>query len=118
MALNLTHSAPADDTFSRWVFAIAHFGAEEESPVKKLLLGQLVLHRSKSDDEFNPNAEPGLFAGWRIEPGFGYRLVTYVLDLAKVKHQSGAWDDPFGVPEAELYVREGDPVFPLKIAAE
>ena len=44
--------------------------------------------------------------------------MTYVLDLAKVKHKSGAWDDPFSVPEAELYVREGDPVVPLKNAAE
>ena len=117
MALNLSHASPADSSLSRWDFGVAHFGVDD-NPVKKLILGQLVFYRSKSDDKFSPNAKPGLFAGWRIEPGFTYRPVTYVLDLAKVKHKSGAWDDPFSVPEAELYVREGDPVFPLKNAAE
>ena len=94
---------------------IAHFGVDD-IPVKNL--GQLVFYRSKSEDKFSPNAKPGLFAGWRIEPGFSYHMVTYVLDLAKVKHRSGAWDDPFSVPEAELCVREGNPMFPLKNAAE
>ena len=90
MALNLTHSAPADDTLSRWDFAIAHSGADD-IPVKKLISGQLVFYRSKSDDKFSPNAKPDLFAGWRIVPGFRYCLVTYVLDQldhARVKHKS------------------------------
>ena len=117
MALKLSHSAPADSSFSRRDFGVARLGADD-IPVKKLILGQLVFYRSKSEDKFSPNAKPGLFAGWRNEPGFSYRMVTYVLDLAKVKRKSGAWDDPFSVPEAELYVREGNPVFPLKNAAE
>ena len=88
MALSLSHASPADSSLSRWDFGVAHFGVDD-IPVKKLILGQLAFYRSKSDDKFSPNAKPGLFAGWRIEPGFSYPLVTYVLDLAKVKHKSG-----------------------------
>ncbi|OLQ14226.1 hypothetical protein AK812_SmicGene1638 [Symbiodinium microadriaticum] len=90
----------------------------EEVPVKKLLLGQLVFYRHKSESKFGPNAAPGLFAGWRLEPRSIYRSVTFVLDLEKLRLKSGAWTDPLNVPEAELYVRSGDPVFPLRHAAE
>ncbi|OLP93635.1 hypothetical protein AK812_SmicGene24425 [Symbiodinium microadriaticum] len=117
MALNLTLPSPADESCNRWVFMNDDAG-RDEVPVKKLLLGQLVFYRNKSDSKFGPNAAPGLFAGWRLEPGCIYRSVTYVLDLEKLRLKSGAWTDPLSVPEAELYVRSGDPVFPLRNAAE
>ena len=44
--------------------------------------------------------------------------MAYVLDLDKLRHKSGTWTDPVNVPEGELYVRCGDPVFPLRSAAE
>ena len=86
--------------------------------VKKLILGQLVFYRRKHDSKFGPNAAPGLFAGWRLEPGGIYRDVTFVLHLEKFRTKSGAWTDPVSVPESELYVRSRDPVFPLRNAAE
>ena len=44
--------------------------------------------------------------------------MTFLLDLEKLRAKSGAWTDPVSVPESELYVRSGDPVFPLRNAAE
>ena len=117
MALNLTLPSPADESCSRWDF-MSNDAGRDEIPVKKLLLGQLVFYRNRNDSKFGPNAAPGLFAGWRLEPGCIYRSVTYVLDIEKLRMKSGAWTDPLSVPEAELYVRSGDPVFPLRNAAE
>ncbi|CAE6955300.1 GIP [Symbiodinium natans] len=117
MAMNLSHPAPLESDLSRWDFAVAHFDAEDVPP-RELILGQLVFYRARADSKFGPNAKPGLFAGWRLEPGFLYRSVVYVLDLAKVRFKLGSWEEVISVPEAELYVRSGDPVFPLKNAAE
>ena len=109
--------APQDESCSSWVFNNDDAG-RDESHVKKLILGQLVFYRHKHDRKFGPNAAPCLFAGWRLEPGGIYRDVTFVLDLEKLRTKSGAWTDPVSVPESELYARSGDPVFPLRNAAE
>ena len=74
MALNLTLPSPADESCNRWDFAIDDAGSEV-NPVKTLLLGQLVFYRHKNESKFGPNAAPGLFAGWRLEPG-GIYLVN------------------------------------------
>ena len=117
LALNLTLRAPQDESCSRWDFNNDDAG-RDESHAKKLILSQLVFYRHKHDSKFGPNAAPGLFAGWRLEPGGIYRDVTFVLDLEKPRTKSGAWTDPVSVPESELYARSGDPVFPLRNAAE
>ena len=117
MALNLTLRAPQDESCSRWEFNNDNAG-RDESHVKKLILGQLVFYRHKHDSKFRPNAAPGLSAGWRLEPGGIYRDVTLVLDLEKLRSRPGAWTDPVSVPESELYVRSGAPVFPPRNAAE
>ena len=117
MALNLTLPSPSDESKSRWDFVIEDAGREEVC-VKKLLLGQLVFYRHKNESKFGPNAAPALFAGWRIEPGGIYRSVTLVLDLEKLRLKAGAWTEPLSVPETELYVREGAPMFPLRNASE
>ena len=74
-------------------FAVAHLGYDDIPPIK-CVLGQLVFCRSRIGDKFAPNAAPGLFAGWRLEPGCAYKGVGLVLDLAKLKNRSGAWTDP------------------------
>ena len=117
MAMNLTLRAPQDESCSRWDFNNDDAG-RDENHVKKLVLGQLVFYRHKHESKFGPNAAPGLFAGWRLEPGGIYRDVTRVLDLEKLRTKSGAWTDPVNVPESELHVRSGAPVFPLRNAAE
>ena len=50
---------------------------------------------------------PGLFLGWGIDPGFRYRNVVRVLDYQE--YGNSAVD----VPGAEIFVPEGDPVFPV-----
>ena len=44
--------------------------------------------------------------------------VGLVLDLAKLKHRSGAWTDPLPVPEQEIYVEDEAPGFSLNDATE
>ena len=82
------------------------------------MLGQLVFSRSNIGDKFAPNAAPGLFAGWRLEPGCAYKGVGLILDLAKLKNRTGAWIDPLPVPEQEIYAKDDVPGFPLKDASE
>ena len=117
MAMNFSHPAPLESDLSRWDFAVAHFDAEDVPP-RELILSQLVFYRARADSKFGPHAKPGLFAGWRLEPGFLYRSVVRVLDLAKVRFKHGSWEEVISFPEAGLYVRSGDPVFPLKNAPE
>ena len=54
---------------------------------------------------------PGLFLGWRIDPGFRYRNVLRVLDYQEYRTRGG--NSAVDVPEAEIFVPEGDPVFPV-----
>ena len=105
------------ESLTRWDFAVAHLGYDDIPPIK-CVLGQLVFYRSKIGDKFAPNAAPGLFAGWRLEPGCSYKCVGLVLDLAKLKNRSGAWTDPLPVPEQEIYAKDDVPGCPLKDASE
>ena len=52
---------------------------------------------------------PGLFLGWRIDPGFRHRNVLRVLDYHEYRARGG--NSAVDVPEAEIFVPEGDPVF-------
>ena len=115
MAINLTSASPQDKTLTRWDFAVAHLSCDDVPPIK-CVLRQLVFFRSKIGGKFAPDAAPGLLAGWRLEPGCSYQGVGFVLDLAKIKNRTGAWTDPFPVPEQEIYVRDEVPGFPLKDA--
>ena len=119
MALNLAASSPQDKSLTPWDLAVAHLGYVDVPPIKfKCVLGQLVFYRSKTGDKFAPNASRGLVARWRLEPGCSYTGVGMVLDLAKLKNRTGAWTDPFPVPEQEIYVKDEIPGFPLKDASE
>ena len=82
------------------------------------MLGQLVFYRSRIGDKFAPNAAPGLFEGWRLEPGFSEKGAVLILDLAKLENRTGAWTDPLPVSEKEIYVKDDVPGFPLKDASE
>ena len=64
------------------------------------------------------NVVPGIFAGWRFDLGFTYRKVVLVLDYDALQHKSGGYYNTTAVPEDELYLPNGEPVFPLKAAAE
>ena len=79
----------------------------------RLCFGQLVYYRRKSPTKrtLEPNMSPGLFLGWRIDPGFRYRNVLRVLDYQEYRTRGG--NSAVDVPEAEIFVPEGDPIFPV-----
>jgi hypothetical protein len=83
-----------------------------------IALGQLVHYRKLSADKFTASAVPGVFAGWRFEHGLSYRKVVLVLDYESLPLKSGGYYNPIAVPEDELYIPDGNPTFPLKVAAE
>ena len=91
-------------------------GSEFGGPLHAL--GRLVFYRNKTGGKFDPNAAPGLFAGWRIELGLRYREVALVLNYESLRSRTGAWATPINVPEVELVVPSGDPIYPLKRAAD
>ena len=90
----------------------------EKFPGPMLALGQLVHYRKLSSDKFTANAVPGIFAGWRFESGLTYRKVVLVLDYQSLQQKSGGYFNTISVPEPELYIPEGEPIFPLRAAAE
>ncbi|CAE7750010.1 unnamed protein product [Symbiodinium sp. CCMP2592] len=55
--------------------------------------------------------EEGLFLGWRIDAGMRYRNVVKVLDYNdfRGKRNTSVHD----VPEPELYIEDGPPIFPV-----
>ena len=59
---------------------------------------------------------PGLFVGWRVDPGLRYRDVVRILDYQTFRTKSAA--TAIDVPEAELYVEPGEPIFPVANARE
>ena len=75
--------------------------------------GQLMYYRDKrvSKRTLEPNMSPCLFLGWRIDAGFRYRYVVRVLDYMdyKVSEHVNVQE----VPEAEIYVEDGTPCFPM-----
>lgn len=79
----------------------------------RLCFGQLVYYRKKSPTKrtLEPNMSPGLFMGWRIDPGFRYKNVVRVLDYQEYRTRGG--NSAVDVPEAEIFVPDGDPVFPI-----
>ena len=55
---------------------------------------------------------PGLFLGWRVDPGIRYWGILRVMDYTtgfREKRNVSAID----VPEPELFIEEGPPVFPV-----
>ena len=78
--------------------------------------GQLVYYRDKrvSKRTLEPNMSPGLFLGWRIDSGLRYKNIVRVLDYMsyRVDNKTSVVD----VPEVELFVESGAPVFPLAAA--
>ena len=113
--LNLKHSIAGQET-TRYIAATG-----TEFPGRKLLLGQLVYYRTdpKLRDKFEPSASPALFCGYRLDSGpESFKGVYLVLDYKKVKAGSIGADLAISVPFEELFVPEGEEVFPMRAAFE
>ena len=113
--LNLNHSI-ADRKESRYIAATGG-----EFPGRMLLLGQLVYYRTdpKHREKFEPSAAPALFCGYRFDSGpESFKGVYLVLDYRKVKAGTAGSDLAVSVPFEELYVPEGEEIFPMRAAFE
>ena len=113
--LNLKHSI-ADRKESRYIAATG-----EDFPGRTLLLGQLVYYRTdpKHRDKFELSAAPALFCGYRLDSGpESFKGVHLVLDYFKVQANTAGVDLAISVPFEELYVSEGEKVFPMLSAFE
>ena len=79
---------------------------------KRACFGQLVWYRSKGSKlTLEPNMSPGLFLGWRIDAGMRYRNVVKVLDYNEFRGKRNT--SVHDVPEPELYIEDGPPIFPI-----
>ena len=79
----------------------------------RLCFGQLMYYRRKHPTKktLEPNMAPGLFMGWRIDSGLRYRGVLKVLDYQEYRSKSNAL--VIDVPEPEIFVEDGEPIFPF-----
>ena len=113
--LSMTFDRPAlgDDTKTQWEAL-----TKTKFDGKRLCFGQLIYYRKKHPTKrtLEPNMAPGLFVGWRVDPGLRYRDVVRVLDYQTFRTKSAA--TAIDVPEAELYVEPGEPIFPVANARE
>ena len=74
--------------------------------------GQLVWYRKKgSKNKLDPNMTPGLFLGWRVDPGMRYRGILRVIDYTDFREKRNV--SAIDAPEPELFIEEGPPVFPV-----
>ena len=79
-------------------------------------LGQLVFYRTKSQykPKLEPNAQPALMAGWKLEFGLRYKGVLIVLDYEALREGKIV---SVQAPDREVYTRDSV-VFPLAKVAE
>ena len=79
-------------------------------------LGQLVFYRTKSQykPKLEPNAQPALMAGWKLEFGLRYKGVLIVLDYEALREGKVV---SVQAPDREVYTRDSA-VFPLAEVAE
>ena len=79
-------------------------------------LGQLVFYRTKSQykPKLEPNAQPALMAGWKLEFGLRYKGVLIVLDYEALREGKIV---SVQAPDREVYTRDSA-VFPLPEVAE
>ena len=77
LSMSFDRPALADSTKTQWEAL-----TKTKFDGKRLFFGQLVYYRKKHPTKrtLEPNMAPGLFVGWRIDPGLRYRDVVKVLD--------------------------------------
>lgn len=88
---------------------------------RELLLGQLIHVRKDrgSRHKFETAASPALFAGWRFDSGpKSHKGVYYALDYKSVKDGTPGYAFALAIPCEEVFVPEGLPILPLKVAAD
>ena len=62
---------------------------------------------------FNPRTLPGIFCGWRLDPGYKFRGVHYILDYESLRENRKGCGRPIQVYTTELVMPEVF-VFPLE----
>ena len=108
LSLSFDRASHSDKAKSQWeVLTKAPFEGI------RACFGQLVYYRKKgpSTRALDPNLQPGLFLGWRLDAGLRYRFVTKVLDYIEFRSKRNTL--VVDVPQDELFIEEGPPVFPV-----
>ena len=59
---------------------------------------------------------PGLFLGWRVDPGMRYCNVVRVMDYTDFREKRNV--SAIDVPEPEFFIEEGPPLFPVANATQ
>ena len=86
--------------------------AKEPFTGRRACFGQPVWYRKKgSKKTLDPNMAPGLFLRWRVDPGMRYRGILRVMDYTDFREKRNV--SAIDVPEPELLLEEGPPVFPV-----
>ena len=85
----------------------------------KYPLGALVFYREKGDGIAEPTTKPGIFVGWKLEPGLRYRDVVRILDYEDVRTQKHLHWVPKEKYQKEVYFPPIENIeFPLQNAAK
>ena len=106
LSLSFDRTAPIGDQ-TQW-----EASTKEPFNGTRACFGQLVWYRKKgSKKTLDPNMAPGLFLGWRVDPGMRYRNVVRVMDYTDFREKRNV--NAIDVPEPELFIEEGPPVFPV-----
>eukprot|EP00434_Breviolum_minutum_P041042 symbB.v1.2.036502.t1/scaffold5171.1/size30161/3 len=113
LSMTFDRKALADASKTQWEMI-----AKSPFEGRRLCFGQLVFFRKKSATRrtLEPNMSPGLFLGWRIDPGLRYRGVLRVLDYQEYRTKKNAL--AVDVPQEELFVEPGPPCFPIAFARD
>ncbi|CAE7028491.1 GIP [Symbiodinium sp. CCMP2592] len=85
--------------------------SSEEELFPELFKGKPASTQQPAEGTTAKEAASGLFLGWRIDAGMRYRNVVKVLDYNdfRGKRNTSVHD----VPEPELYIEDGPPIFPV-----
>ena len=113
LSMSFNRPSTFDPTKTQWEAL-----TKEKFDGVRCCFGQLVWYRLKSAGKrtLEPNMAPGLFMGWRIDPGMRYRRLLKIMDYQSSRTNGNV--TVHDVPEPELFVEEGDPVFPIAAAAD
>ena len=82
----------------------------------RIPLGALVYYKPPKHRElpaFDPRTLPGIFCGWRLDPGYKFRGVHYILDYESLRENRKGCGRPIQVYTTELVMPEVF-VFPLE----
>ena len=85
----------------------------------KYPLGALVYYKCKSEGVAEPTTKPGIFAGWKLEPGLDYRDCVHILDYEALRERSHKHGEVKTLHQKEVFFPDFEHIeFPFQRAAQ